>query len=252
MNDAMTRKTQSKTLRTLAFCGALVTLAMPGVAEAQQAEPARAVVELVGTNTRVRDSGLGALSPDDSLNTVTWAAGYQLPQIPGLQALVLFDTTGLQEPSRFAGGVRLDWRQRRVMAAVDYGRTLWTFLRPSARFGLGYAHQLMRLDTQGDQLRDWSHDLVGLGAVGLEARLDPQALGAPGDTPIFGRMTIGVRSQFGYLFQTASVFDELRPRPERDIDPEDRDPWSRSQVDVGTLELDGICWSIAAVISVGL
>lgn len=227
---------------------ALATLA----ATAQEARADQLTIEFDAMSVRARDSSFDAIDEEDVYGNAALGIGYELGDaLPGLQVLALYQSNIMeyQQGERLDSALQLDWKQRRVMAAADWGPMLFGFLRPSIRLGAGYSQQYMEMRTSEPTLYDRAHDFVGFGAVGLGAYVElGRSPSIPRDS-FLGRLTLGAQTHLGYIGQTTATFDELSADP--DALPED-DPWQRQPVDLGSLNSNGMFWNVGLALRVRL
>jgi hypothetical protein len=174
---------------------------------------------------------------------VMWAPLDGLPQLRGVfmfQGLGS-DPGGVQ---RFGGDLEMLWSRQRFMLGLDAGEELLGFLRPSARVAAGYS--LQQLELGPSAVWDYAHDVALQGSLGLEAFLDLSRLEG-GDEEPWSRLRLGMRYQLGWSWQSAARFDELRDRSdERDA------TWQTADVDMGTLNTDGLFWTLGVNLAYAL
>lgn len=180
------------------------------------------------------DQSFDAISDVDAMSNLVLMGGYQFDALGGLRLLGLFQTSTRRSANRFAGDLSAEWGRQRALVLAEYGIDIGRFVRPFARAGLGYAHQVYELyGAGGAPLKDHAHDLTAQGSLGLNLRF-PISFGA-----------IGLQSDVGYEWQTPATFDELHHSKDAfdsKYAPED-DPWTREDASVGTLKTQGIFWT---------
>ena len=179
-------------------------------------------------------ASLDAVADSNTLGSRTIRVSTGL--IPDLRLLIDYGLDGNGLQIRHNGGVDPTWTRHRFAAGVEYGPSLFGFLRPVAGVTVGYALGKLTLETADALYRDYSHDVVGDGYLGLEAFVKL------GGRDSKWRGIAGLR--FGARGQTGATFDELKG-----LDRDEDDPWTRVNPKLGTLHPNGWYWDIGIGVS---
>lgn len=176
---------------------------------------------------------------------VVWAP---LEALPELRGVFMFQSLASDvQSSDFIDADRLvdvDWSRQRFMLGMDAGTELLGFLRPSARVAAGYS--LQQLSTRDGIFTDYTHDIALQGALGLEAFLDLSRLDSSAGSP-WDRLRIGMKYQLGVSWQSAATFDEVRDRRDNADTT-----WQAEDASFGTLDTDGLFWTLGFNIAYAL
>ena len=201
------------------------------------------VVELGAQVVLATDPSYDLIDDRDTLTGLSLAVGVSpIKALPMLRVLGLYQASGPDNPQpRLGDRGRLAWSQTRLMAAMDLGPEVFGFLRPYARMGAGYSLQSLTWRSSSVTRHDYAHDVVGFGALGIEAFLTLDRLASDPAMSWLTELKLGVSGQLGLLSQTDATFDELRP--DQDTLPAD-DPWTRQALNLGRLKADGAFWSL--------
>lgn len=179
---------------------------------------------------------------DRSTGGLGLALGYERTLSPaiGVRPLVIYDADGF-DARRFDGDLDTRWARQRVMAGVDVGYSLLSWLRPIARLGLGYSYQSLQFDAGDEIYADGAHGLTGLAAGGFEIVIGRDLMG----TDPISRLSLGLHTLFGYSFQTAGNFEAMTSEDAPE-EPTDEDPWQRATYDAGSIGASGFNWNLGA------
>ncbi len=229
--------------RTFVMVGALVALALPSTAWADKPEWSEPTGDLVGelrlVSAYAPDSSLDAVTDDDRFTMVTLGVGWGFENLlPGARAYLTYTAGGLTN-SRLGSELTWEWARSLFMAEVDYGPTLFKFLRPWGRVGVGYALHSIELDTEASPvIYDYSHDLAVRPSVGFDVFLPLEWSNRRFP------FTVGLTTEFGYLIMTSATFDELRYEDEGFVAEGEEDQFARETPDLGSLNTNGFYWNL--------
>jgi hypothetical protein len=198
------------------------------------------VVQTRITTAYYNDTSFDALSEYNAKSDFTLAAAWELQRM--LRFGLQFQTAPRLTTSRFGGDSYHEWGRQKILATGEWGFYPAQWLRPHVQLGVGYVHQFLSVESTGPRLKDHAHDLGGFAALGVEAGIPVR----------WGR--IGLATSLGYELQTTARFDELRHDRkafEAKYEPDD-DPWDRAHADFGSLETNGVFWTVGLSVSFGL
>lgn len=226
-------------LTTLGVLSALLILT-----DSQEARADQLGLELNLGSTRTSDANFDAFDANATYGNMNFGVSWAPDAlVEGLEFVALYQrnlTEGTTD--RFGGSMRLDWEQRRLMLGVDWGVMVARILRPSIRVGAGYSLQSLEVRTSGLSIYDNAHGVSALGALGLGARIPIGAANDPSQS-LINRVSLGLQAHYGYQFQTEATFDQLRA--DKDAYGED-DPWTRQDVNLGSVDTSGRFWDCGA------
>jgi hypothetical protein len=234
-------------LSTSAYAQDIEAEAAVQLKDYQRPDQRRIAFELDAMQVHAADSSTKAIDKDGvftgSVLGVAWAPLVQLPQLRGV---FMFQGIGNDpDEQRFNGELNASWSRQRFMLGADIGQEFLGFLRPSARVAAGYS--LQQLEIGPDAISDYTHDIALQGSLGLEAFLDLWRLSDLGDDEDWGRLRLGMRYQWGWSWQSAAQFDELRDRSD-----DAQTTWKTDDVNLGSLNTDGMFWTLGLNLSYAL
>ena len=222
--------------------GAVTAAIVSTIATTPSATADDLVVETAVRTAYYTDPSFDVISEYNAHSNFNFGAAWDFQRLSGLRLGVMLQIMPRLATSRFDGDLRVNWGQQRALGTAEWGFDLWSWLRPFAGVGLGYAHQFLSLDTTGPRLKDHAHDLTAFAGAGIDVGLPVR----------WGR--IGLASSIGYELQTNARFDELRHDRnafDHKYAPDD-DPWDRARADFGTLRTNGLYWTLGLRVEFGL
>lgn len=220
----------------ISMIAVLSALATPAFAQDGGEFPNGLMLEMRIAGHVATDVSMDAVSEDNPLPVFHLAVLTSIPQVPGLRAGLLYKTSELLGPPRLGNNLQLDWSMQQVLAMADYGPTLFGYLRPSIRLGLGYSLQTIDVELNKVGHSDWAHDFAYFASGNVEMTW---AVYHTENTVL----RLGLSGELGYQGQTNAMFDEL--------EREKSDTWDRQAPALGSLKTDGLLWSFGANLNFG-
>jgi hypothetical protein len=222
---------------------AVVAFALPTSAWASTPEQRGTTGDLVGevrlVSAHATDGSVDAITDEDQFTMVSLGVGWGFEQIlPGLRGYATYTTGGVTN-TRLGSELTWEWGRSLVLAEAEWGPTLFEFFRPWVRLGAGYALHSLRLDTQASpQIYDYAHDVAVKPSAGFDVFL-PMSWSARAFP-----FSVGLSTEFGYLFMTEATYDELRYENEGFVPEGEDDPFTRETPDLGNMNSNGFYWNI--------
>lgn len=220
--------------RLMILAAATAALGLPATASAGDL-----VGEVRLVSSQVNDDSVDAMTDADQILEAQIGFGWGLEEVlPGLRGYFSYGAGSLSE-TRLGGVATWDWTRHLFMAEGEWGPTLWTFFRPRARLGVGYAMQSLDFETSGSPLiYDYTHDLAVRPSAGFDIFLPLEW--SQRSMPF----TVGISTDFGYLWMTKSTFDEMRYEDDAFVPEDETDPYRREVAEMGELNTNGFFWNL--------
>lgn len=176
-----------------------------------------------------KDASYDAIDEDNILTYSTVELGYGVGAQDGLRLTLSYDMSTAPNADRLGGSYALDWTRYRFMLGAEYGVIVLKYVKPLVGISAGYALQDMTV--RADDVRsDFTHDIAVEGYLGLDGVLTLNTF-QNGNS-----LQLVAQGRLGYQMQTEARFDEL--------DSEADDQWTRTENDIGVLDVNGMFWNL--------
>lgn len=221
--------------------GFVVWTSVPRPAEAGELQ-----LEGHGAGQHAYDPSFDPLGRGETPNVFasgTIGVGYEIGDHVGLDGLFAYGALSREGSGQapFDDAFEFGWRRGLYLVGAEYGYD-FGMVRPFVRVTAGLARQRLTMSSDGGTtFADVQTDFATRNSIGV-AFHTPYAE-SDGSSSVFAiseHVSIGLTLESGYLWQVPADFDQLSAPSAGD------DGWTRSGIDLGTLDASGWFWAVGA------